>query len=148
MSVKPLFDMAELMSDEVQEHVIELSRIENVTPVPTITVKITDEIRGKQHKLFKKHNDFVMVIKGKGTRTEQETRFKSDKEAYANALVDLCVIDSSMLFEKHDNKLLKKVFIRQPSFMDYIVAELTKVFDGDVTLSEDDDEDEDDSKKN
>lgn len=145
MSVQPLFDMSDLVKDVDKEIVIELDGIKKIEKIPTITIKINDSIRTKQQKLFRKHNDFVLTMGSKKKGTKQEGRFKQDKLAYASALIDLCVVDSYMLFEKHDQDLLKKVFVRQPSFMDYVVDKLTEVFEGDLAIDES--IDEDDKKK-
>ena len=145
MNVKPLFDAAELMSEETHKVVLSLDRIENIDPKPTLTIKMDDEIREKQRKLFKQYNDFVLRFEGgRGKRAKQEAHIDQNRLEYAKGLVDLCVVDSAMLFAEHDNKLLKKVFVRQSSFLDYFLDVLTKAFDGDLTLS---DEDED-AKKN
>lgn len=145
MNVKPLFDAAELLADETKEVVLVLDRIENVDPKPTITIKVNDEIREKQRKLFKQHNEFVLRVEGgRGKRVKQEAHIDQNRLEYAKGLVDLCVVNSEMLFEKHDNKLLKKVFVRQPSFLDYFLDVITEAFDGDLSLTEE----EEDAKKN
>jgi uncharacterized sporulation protein YeaH/YhbH (DUF444 family) len=131
-SIKVLFDSQALLADNEEEKVITLDRIAEIDPKPTITVKLSDEIREKQRELFNKFNRIVF----RGNRKEQEAELKSKKTEYAKALVDLCVIDSTGLFEKHDKALLKRVFIRQSSFMDYVLSEITKVFDGSVKLAE------------
>jgi hypothetical protein len=125
------------MSNETHESEIALDRIKDIEPKPTITIKLNDEIREKQRKLFRKHNDFIMRYRGNGTRAVQEGHIKSDKLEYAKDLVDLCVSNSSGLFEKHSIEALKKVFVRQPSFLDYVVDVITKVFDGDIDIEED-----------
>lgn len=131
-SVQVLFDSQALLADNEEEKIITLDRIAEVDPKPTITVKLSDEIREKQKVLFNKFNRIVF----RGYRKQQEAELKSNKTDYAKALVDLCVVDSIGLFEKHDQTLLKRVFVRQPSFMDYVLAEITKVFDGSVKLAE------------
>lgn len=131
-NVQILFDSQALLADSEEEKVITLDRIAEVDPKPTITVKLSDEIREKQKELFNKFNRIVF----RGYRKQQEAELRSKKTEYAKALVDLCVINSTGLFEKHDKTLLKRVFLRQPSFMDYVLSEMTKVFDGSVKLTE------------
>lgn len=131
-SVQILFDSQALLADNEEEQVITLDRIAEVDPKPTITIKLTDEIREKQKDLFNKFNRIIF----KGYRNQQEAELKSKKIEYAKALVDLCVVNSTGLFEKHDKTLLKRVFLRQPSFMDYVLSEITKMFDGSVKLVE------------
>jgi len=143
-SVKVLFDSQALLADNEEEKVITLDRIEEVDPKPTLTVKLSDEIREKQRELFNKYNRIVF----RGNRKEQEAELKSKKTEYAKALVDLCVINSTGLFEKHDKALLKRVFIRQSSFMDYVLSEITKAFDGSVKLTEEEAEEEAEDEKN
>lgn len=130
-SVQILFDSQALLADSVEEKVITLDRIAEVDPKPTITVKLSDEIREKQKDLFNKFNRIVF----RGYRKQQEAELKSKKTEYAKALVDLCVVNSTGLFVKHDQTLLKRVFVRQPSFMDYVLSEITGVFDGSVKLA-------------
>lgn len=131
-SVKVLFDSQALLTDNEEEKVITLDRIAEVNPKPTVTIKLSDEIREKQRELFNKFNRIVF----RGSRNQQEAELKSKKTEYAKALIDLCVIDSTGLFEKHDKTLLKRVFLRQPSFMDYVLSEFTRVFDGTVKFAE------------
>lgn len=138
MALKPLFDAAELLKETPVEKVLTLTRIEAETS-PTITIKIDDKVREKERKLFKKYNQFVMRFEGKN----REGHLNDDRLAYAQKLIDLCVIDSSGLFENHSNDLLKRACLRQPAFMGVLLDAISEAFAGDVKLV-----DEDESKKN
>jgi hypothetical protein len=135
--IKYLFDAKSLLdtSKNEEEVTITLARIEEIDPKPTLTVKLSDRIREKQRSLFDSYNHIIF----RGKQNKQELEVKSNKTDYAKALVDLCVIGSTGLFDAHDNSLLKRAFLRQPAFMNYIVSELTKVFEGSVKLAEEED---------
>ena len=139
--IKYLFEAKDLLdtSKNEEEVTITLDRIEEIDPKPTLTVKLSDTIREKQRTLFDRYNHIIF----RGKQSRQELEVKSNKIDYAKALVDLCIVGSTGLFEEHSNALLKKAFLRQPSFMNYVVSDLTKAFEGSIKLAEEeDDEDE------
>ena len=144
MSIKPLFDAAELLKEETQRVVVELPGLVS-DGVPTVTIAVSDEIRTSYAGLNKKHFSFYVELKGKGTRQKREGHTKSNPEQYARELIDLCVVDSSGLFGSHNLPALQKAVLKYSKFREYLIGKIEEVFTGEWLLNEDEDED---AKKN
>jgi len=143
MSVKPLFDAAELLKEETQRVVVDLPGLVSEA-TPSVTVEISEKIRTSYAALNKKYFDFYIELKGRGTRQKREGHTKSNPEQYAKELLELCIVDSSGLFDTHNLAALQKAVLKYSKFREYLIGEIEKVFTGEWLIHEDDE----DAKKN
>lgn len=127
-----MFDVAKLKNEEVKEIEMPVTCVDAPKgKEPVVVIQLTNVTRREERKINAKFNQYVMT----GIGSAREGLIRSDRLAYAEAIVDLCVTDSRGLFSEngqivhHKNENFKILLGRYPTLLNWFLDAVTVKFE-------------------